>query len=142
MVNRAKVLAMFFLLFTSLAWGADIIGLGPGVTGRWTVQISTPRGRFLGEAELVQTGNEVTGWLESSGGDRIRISGHLLAGKLIISTHPEPRHVVSFDRCELRVGDNHMKGIIYPGTRKVEFWKVREPRVPPAPRAWYGPGKN
>jgi hypothetical protein len=139
MVHRAIFLGLFLLLFTPSALGADIAGLGPNVTGRWTVKISNPKGRILGEAELTQSGNEVTGWLEPNEGGRIPISGALLNGRLTITTNPEPRRLVAFDRCELNVGSNHMKGTIYPGTGKIEFWKVREPRIPPGAGDWHRP---
>ena len=133
MVHRAQVLGLFFLLFTYSVLGADIAGLGSNVTGRWSVTIFTANGRILGEAELTQTGNQVTGWLEPNEGDPIPLSGAVLSGKLIITTHPERRHLAAFDRCELTVGSNHMKGKFYPGAGKIEFWKLRQPHFNPRP---------
>lgn len=137
MAHRVKFLGLFLLLFTASALASDIAGLGSNVTGRWTVKISSPGSRILGEAELTQNGNQVTGWLHPNDGDSIPLSGAVLNGRLIITTHPERRHLVAFERCEVNVNGNHMKGTISPGAGKIEFWKVREPRVPSKPRAWH-----
>ena len=137
MARRMKFIGLFLLLFTASALGVDIGGLGSGVTGRWTVTISTPGRKILGEAELTQSGNAVTGWLELNDGHRVPLSGALLGGGLVITTHPESRQHFAFDRCELKAGGNHMKGKIYPAAGKIEFWKVRETRVLPRPRDWH-----
>src|ERR1700676_1975064 len=133
MAYRAKFLGLFLLLLTASSLSADI-GLGSNVSGRWTVKISSSGGRILGIAELTQSGNQVTGWLEPNGGDRIPVSGALISNRLIITTHPEARHLVAFDRCEIDAGGNPMKGTFYPGKGKIEFVKVRDPRLPSRPR--------
>ena len=134
MAYGAKFLGLFLLLNAASALSADIAGLGSNVTGRWTVKISTPSGRTLSTAELTQSGNQVTGWLEPNDGDRIPISGALISDRLIINTHPESRRLVAFDRCEVNAGGDHMKGTFYPGNGKIEFIRVREPRLPSRPR--------
>jgi hypothetical protein len=139
MANRVKVLGLILLFFTASSLSADIAGLGSNVTGTWTVKISNPRVRILGIAELTQSGSQVTGWLEPNGGDRIPISGALLSNRLVITTHPESRRLVAFDRCELDAGSNHMKGTFFPGKGKIEFIKVREPRFSTRPRDWRRP---
>ena len=89
MVRRAIVLGLFILLFTASTLSADYPGLGSNVTGTWVVKISTLTGKILGVAELTQNGSQVTGWFESNGGDRVALSGALVLGKLVITTHPE-----------------------------------------------------
>jgi hypothetical protein len=142
MAYRAKFLGLVLLLLTASPVSADIAGLDADVTGRWTVKIFIPGGRILGIAELTQSGNQVTGWLEPNGVDRIPFSGALIFNRLIITTHPESRQIVAFDRCELEAGGNHMHGTFYPGTGKIEFIKVREPRLPSRPRDWHRLGER
>jgi hypothetical protein len=139
MAYRAKVLGLSLLLFTASSLGAGIAGLGSNVTGRWTVKIG---GRNLGVAELTQNGNQVTCWLEPNGGDQIPLSGALISNRLIITTHPESRQLVAFDRCEVDAGGNHMKGTFFPGKGKIEFIKIREPRLPSRPRDWHRTGRD
>ena len=116
---------------------SDIAGLGSNVTGTWTVEMSVPSGRILGTVELTQNGNQVSGWLDTKGGDRIPLSGAVLSDGLTITTHPESRGRVAFDRCEVRTGSNHMKGKSYPGGGKIEFRRVREPHPASRPRSWH-----
>jgi hypothetical protein len=142
MVHRAKFLGLFLLLYAASALGADVGGLGSNVTGTWTVRISTPGGRILSTAELTQSGNQVKGWLEAYRGERIPLSGVLISDRLIITTHPESRRIVAFDRCDLIAGGNRMKGTFYPGKGKIEFMRAREPHIPSSPRSWHPlPGK-
>jgi hypothetical protein len=142
MARRAKFLGILLLLLTASTLCADFPGLGSNVTGTWVVKISTLTGRILGVAELTQNGTQVTGWFEPNGGDRISLSGALVLGKLVITTNPEPRHLVAFERCELNAGGNHMKGKFYPGNGKIEFMKQREATVPTRPGKWHPFGGN
>ena len=137
MSHRAKFLALLLLLFTASVLRADYPGLSYNLSGRWAVTISTPTGKILGLAELTQSGNQVSGWFEPNNGDRIPISGSLILGKLVLTTHPESRHYVAFDRCEINAGGNRMKGRFYPGNGKIEFFRYREPHLPSSPRAWH-----
>ena len=134
---RAGFLAVFLLLFTASATSANTAGLGFSVSGRWTVRVSIVGGRVFGVAELTQNGSHVTGWLEPNGGDRTPMSGVLLSDSLILTTHPESRHLVAFDRCEVKATGNHMKGTFYPGNGKIEFIREREPRILSRPRDWH-----
>jgi len=131
MTHGAKFLGLLLVLLTAPALAADTFGLHGGVTGRWTAKLTTPAGRIMGEAELTQIGNQVTGWLVLGTGDPIPLSGALLGDKFVITMHPQPRrHDVAFDRCEVAAGGNRMKGTIYPGKGTIEFVLLREPRVP------------
>jgi hypothetical protein len=142
MAYRAKCLALFLLFVTASSLHAQFPGLGSNVSGRWTVKIKIPGGQLLGTAELTQTGDQVTGWLEPNAGERIPLSGDLLSNRLILTTHPESRQLVAFDRCEIDAGSNHMKGTFFPGKGKIEFMRVREPRLPSKPADWHHPGKK
>ncbi len=133
MVYRARFLGLFLVLFTAPLLSADIAGLGFSVTGTWTVKISIPGGQILGTAELIQSGNQVTGWLVPNGGDRIAVCGALISNRLVITTHPESRQLVAFDRCEVNAGGNHMNGTFFPGRGKIQFIEVRQPRPPSRP---------
>ena len=137
MVRRAIVLGLFILLFTASPLSADYPGLGSNVTGTWVVKISTLTGKILGVAELTQNGSQVTWWFEPNGGDRTRLSGALVLGKLVSTTHPESRHSVAFERCEMNAGGNHMKGKFYPGNGKIEFMKQREAGLRTRPGNWH-----
>jgi hypothetical protein len=112
MAYRARFLGLFLLLLTASSLSADIAGLGSNVTGRWTVKISVPGAQILGIADLTQSGNQVTGWLEPNGGDRIPVSGALISNRLIITTHPESRHIVAFDRCEICRRQPHERDLL------------------------------
>ena len=106
MAYRAKFLGLFLLLFfTASLSSAEIAGLGSNVTGRWTVKMGH---RIVGIAEFRQSGNQVTGWFEPDGGDRIPISGALISDRFIVTTHPESRQLAAFDRCEINAGSDHM----------------------------------
>jgi hypothetical protein len=140
MAYGVRFLGLFLLLYTASRLGADIGGLGSNVTGTWTVRISTPSGRIFSTAELTQSGNQVKGWLEAYGGERIPLSGVLISDKLIVTTHPKSRRIVAFDRCELKAGGNSMTGTFYPGKGKIEFIRVREPRIQSSPRSWHPHG--
>lgn len=140
MINRAKFLGLFLLLFfTASSLSADIAGLGSNVTGRWAVKMGR---RIVGIAELTQSGNRVTGWFEPDGGYRIPISGTLISDRLIITTHPESRQLAAFDRCEVNADGNHMNGTSYPGNGKIQFAKIREPHPPSRPRDWHRLGET
>ena len=126
MALRAKFLGLVFVLFMASSIRADIAGLGVNVTGSWSVEVSVPGGRIFATVELTQTGNAVQGWLEPRSGERIPLSGALLSGRLILTTHPESRRLVAFDRCDVEAGGNRMKGAFYPGNGKIEFKRLRE----------------
>jgi len=140
MDHRPKYLVHLFLLYASFCLSADTAGFVSNVTGTWTVEISIPGGRILSTAELTQSSNRVTGWLDTNGGERIPLSGALLSDRLTITTHPASRGRVAFDRCEVRTGRNHMKGKFYPGNGKIEFMRVRERHLPSRPGSWHLPG--
>ena len=136
MAYRARFLGLLLLLFSASAMGAGVARLSSNVTGRWTVHLSTSGVRIFGTAELTQDGNQVSGWFMPNGGDRIALSGVLIFSRLIITTHPESRQRVAFDRCELDPDGYHMKGAFYPGKGKIEFIREREPR-PSQTRNWH-----
>ena len=129
MVQGARFIGLFLLLFMAPAVKADIPGvLSVDVSGKWIAVISTPSGRIHGEAEFTQTGYQISGWLDLGDGDHIPISAVLYAGKFVVTTHPELRQRVAFDRFEVNVDARHMKGTIFPGGGKIELKRYREPR--------------
>jgi hypothetical protein len=111
MVQRARFLGLFLLLSLAPAVKADIPGeLSIDVSGKWIAVISTPSGRIHGEAEFTQTGYQIIGWLDLGDGAPIPISAVLYAGKFVVTTHPELRQRVAFDRFEVNADEHHMKG--------------------------------
>ncbi len=114
MLRGLLSLSLLFALWTPSALAAD-------VTGRWDVRISASDGEIHGVAAFTQNGDQVTGWLGPSESDPIPITLALKGNKLTIWTHPQPGRNVAFDRCEVTVDGDKMRGTIDTDKGRIEF---------------------
>lgn len=139
-VRRTRYLGLLLLLGMAPALSADIPGvIRVDVSGHWIVVISMPGRRLHGEAEFLQTGYQISGWLDLGDGDHIPISAVVYEGKFVVTTHPEPRQRVAFDRMEAPADGSHMKGTVFPGGGKIELKRYRPPRPFREPQNLHSP---
>ena len=103
---KTRLMFLCLLLFASAAANAG----AADVTGRWKVTISLGVETITGVALLKQTGDEVTGSIGADERNQHPLDGVVKGNRITLATHPRPGRTVAFDKCDLNVDGEKMRG--------------------------------
>jgi len=103
---KTRLMFLCLLLFASAAANAGTAD----VTGRWKVTISLGVETITGVALLKQTGDEVTGSIGADERTQHPLDGVVKGNRITLTTHPRPGRIVAFDKCDLNVDGEKMRG--------------------------------
>jgi len=103
---KTRLMFLCLLLFASAAANAG----AADVTGRWKVTISLGVETITGVALLKQTGDEVTGSIGADERNQHPLDGVMKGNRITLTTHPRPGRTVAFDKCDLNVDGEKMRG--------------------------------
>ncbi len=95
-----------------------------GVSGAWTVTITSADRSVTGKASLTQDGDKVTGWVGPSETDPIPVDGTVRDNHVTPHTHPQEGRNVAFARCDLTLEGDRMTGTIDSDKGTIEFVRV------------------